>query len=195
MALGSLVGAVVSGALVGAVLTGVGMATALAQTTSCLPAPNLLFSEVAQVAGINSQVWADLQEVEKADEASGTAGSGQVIQDMLAVLTRDGYQWDCTSNVLLVGPSGTPSSGVPADQGQTGASGNTANAPLTEANRGSGTSATPADVGGSGTNVASPATSSGGGSGGEVSVLVLGGLALVSAAVVVVVVRRQMARR
>jgi hypothetical protein len=102
--------------LAGLVATvGMGTTSASAQTNDCLPPPTLIYGEIAQVAGTNSQVWTDVQQVEATDEAAGTSGSGQVIVDMLAVITRDGYQWDCATDQLEAANVGTipVSSGLP----------------------------------------------------------------------------------
>lgn len=215
LVVGTVVGAVAVGALVGAGLAVAGIAIASAQTSACLPAPNLLFSEVDQVAGVDSQLWADLQSVETSD-AAGPAASSQVIQDMLAVVTRDGYLWDCTSNVLVVAAptastapilpaamaspldTGAPTTttsvsvsgtGLPpaaVGAGSTGTSGQAPNAPLTGA---------PAAVRSGGTIALSSASSTpGDGSSSQIPVLVLGGLALASTAFIVVLIRRQMTR-
>lgn len=75
-----------------------------ANADTCLASPILLLSQVAQVAGINSALWADIQQVEQAAATQASSDSGQVLQEMLNVVTRDGYQWDCASSQLTAVP-------------------------------------------------------------------------------------------
>lgn len=189
---GTVLGAMAVGALVTAGFAAAGVVIASAQTNACLPAPALLLSEVAQVAGVNSQLWADLQSVEQADDTSGTAGTSQVVPDMLTVVTRDGYQWDCSSNLLVVASptialesTTTTTSGAADSTDSTGVASNTPKVPLTGA---------PADLASGGT-FALAATNSGAGSADQLPVLLLGALALASAGMVVVVIRRYVTRR
>ena len=167
---------------------------AVAQTNSCLPPPNLIFSEVAQVLGTNSLLWSDLQQVEATDAAEGTTGSGQVIQDMLATIDRDGYQWDCASDQLLVdaatptaiGGSAHPESGAdPSTAPGSGATATTPTAPPASDNNNTGVTAP--------LGLASGPTGSGSNS--HVPIYLLGVLVVLTGALIVYAVRRSMSRR
>lgn len=192
------------------VTVGPGTAGAGAQTDSCLPPPTLLYSEIAQVAGTNSQLWTDVQQVEQTDEAAGTSGSGQVIQDMLTVINRDGYQWDCPTDQLEATNEGSiplspgiptipdvsatttppstntsnPSAGVP---GLTTTTGITGSAGITNTFGASAQVTSPLAL------AATPTTSSDGS--GDLSTVALGLLALASASLLILVVRWQLRRR
>jgi hypothetical protein len=94
-----------------------------AAQTGCLPPPNLLLTQTARVAGISSPVWADIQAVGQRDAALPTAAGGQVIQDLLAAINHDGYQWDCATSQLV----STPGAAHPSSAGNPGNSGNPRN--------------------------------------------------------------------
>jgi hypothetical protein len=83
------------------------LATTAGAAQPCLPPPNLVLVQVAQVAGPDSPLFADVQAVEQAAATQGDRSGSQVIQDILVVVNRSGYQWDCNTSRLTSTRPGT----------------------------------------------------------------------------------------
>ena len=182
-----------------------GVGTVPAGADPCLPPPQVLLSEVARVAGTASKLWGDIQAVEQADAAAGTSGPGQVLQDMLGAATKDGYQWDCGSSQLTA-PAGAPprtdlppdttppatASGSPATSGGTKAAGGGNIVAGGDGSTGTTVAGPPTPSSQQPSILAAPAAIKANGRGTTTYLLIA--LAVASGLLIVLVVRRQMAR-
>jgi hypothetical protein len=158
----------------------------------CLPPPSVVLVQVAQVAGSDAALSANVQAVEQADANQGDKSGSQVIQDILVAAGRSGYQWDCEASRLIAPASaGQPAAvrpaGVPGKAGAAVAGGSVAaGAAAVSAGNGGGSGGASDTTSASGPPTslsaqAAPASSSGGTTNIPIPVIVVG-LILCSAA-------------
>ncbi|HSS10652.1 MAG TPA: hypothetical protein VLL25_12255 [Acidimicrobiales bacterium] len=171
--------------------------------TACLPPPNLLLTQAARVAGTSSTMWADIQAVGQRDAALATATGGQAVQDLLAAINHDGYQWDCATSQLVATPgaphptspagaTGQPAATVPGSNPAAARPPGGSSARTSASVDSTSASAPPSSGAPAASQAAAPAsnTSSNNGVTSDIpTILIVGGLIL-SAAAVVLAVRR-----